>query len=352
MRVLIAGATGFIGRHVAAHLHARGHSVVGISRRRSAAFERHPEYGWIVGDLHTDLEPETWSRKLYAFDALVNCAGLHRESEDASFETVHALGPAALYRACERARVRRVVHLTVPGNAAACRSHWLATRRYAEKKLESLPLDWVVLEHPLILGEEPLAVAELPPGLTRIAPLCIADLCEAVEHALEDPAAPHRCYHLTGRRTLTAQKETGDFSELTGRPPRGAVPGPLTLLYDGACPICAYEMRRLHGLDRARRLAYCDIAAPGFDAGRYGATLDAMMGRMHAVTADGRLLVGMDAIRAAYGAVGLGWVLAPTRLPWLRRLADRAYLWFATNRYAISRWLGMRCDGACNLGPR
>jgi len=352
VRVLILGATGFIGRHVAAHLHGRGHAVVGVSRRRAAAFERYPQYGWIPGDLHCDLEPEAWSRRLHAFDAVVNCAGLHREGRDTGFETVHALGPVALYRACEAAGVRRVVHLTVPGDAAACRSHWLATRRYAERRLESLTLDWVVLEHPLILGEAPPALAELPTGIARVAPLTIADLCEAVGHALEDPAAARRHYRLTGPKTFAALKETRDFAELTGRPPHGAAPGPLTLLYDGNCPICAFEMRRLAKLDRARRLAYRDIATPGFDAGRYGTTFEAMMGRMHALTADGRMLVGMDAIRAAYSAVGFGWVLAPTRLPWLRALADRAYLWFAGNRYAISRWLGMRCEGACHLGPR
>jgi len=351
MRILILGATGFIGRHVAAHLHNHGHAVVGVSRRRAAAFERYPQYGWIPGDLHCDLEPEAWSRRLHAFDAVVNCAGLHREERDAGFETVHALGPVALYRACEAAGVRRVVHLTVPGNAAACRSHWLATRRYAERRLESLSLEWVVLEHPLIFGEAPPALAELPTGLARVAPLSIADLCEAVEHALVDAAAARRHYRLTGPKTFAALRETGDFAELTGRPPRGAAPGPLTLLYDGACPICVFEMKRLEGLDRRKgrraRLAYRDIAAPGFDAARYGTTFEAMMGRMHALTEDGRVLVGLDAIRAAYSAIGLGWVLAPTRLPGVRAVADRAYAWFAQNRYAISRWLGMRCEGSC-----
>jgi len=42
MRVLILGATGPLGGALAAHLHARGHAVVGVSRRRAEAFERHP----------------------------------------------------------------------------------------------------------------------------------------------------------------------------------------------------------------------------------------------------------------------------------------------------------------------
>jgi len=349
MRIMIVGATGFIGRHIAAHLHARGHDVIGISRRRAEAFDAHPEYGWIIGDLHRDIDPEPWRRRLFAIDAVVNCAGLHRENPEASFETVHALGPTALYRACELAGVRRVVHLTVPGDARACRSHWLATRRYAEAKLESLSLDWVVLCHPLIVGSEPHRLPQLPPGVSRFAPLSIADLCTAVEHALGDKSEVRRQYLLTGAKTFTAFKTTGDFAELTGRSPRGEEPKPLLLLYDGACPICAFEMRRLEKLDRRNRLAYDDIAAPGFDARRYGTNLEAMMGRMHAVAPDGRLLIGMDAIRAAYGAIGFGWLLAPTRWPWLRRLADRAYLWFAANRYGISRRLGMRCEAGCKV---
>ena len=294
MRVLIVGATGYIGRHVAAHLHGRGHAVVGVSRRRAAAFERYAGYGWIAGDLHRDLEPDAWRRRLYAFDAVVNCAGIARETSDASFETVHALGPSALYRACEGIGVRRVLHVTPDGDPAASRSPALATRHYAERKLESLDLDWVVLAH-----EEGVPVEKL---------------CEGVAEALEGAEVRRR---------------------LTLRAPR------TLLLYDGACPICSSEMRRLAGLDRRKRLDFVDIAVPGFDAARYGTTREAMMGRMHALAPDGALLVGMDAIRAAYHAVGLGWLLSPTRWPLVRRLADRGYLAFARNRYAISRRLGL-----------
>ena len=138
MRVLIVGASGCIGRQVAAHLHSRGHAVVGVSRRRAEAFERYADYGWIAGDLHRDLEREAWRRRLHAFDAVVNCAGLAKEAPGASFETVHALGPVALYAACERAGVRRVVHLTPDGDPMAIRSHALATRHYAERRLQSL----------------------------------------------------------------------------------------------------------------------------------------------------------------------------------------------------------------------
>ena len=48
---------------------------------------------------------------------------------------------------------------------------------------------------------------------------------------------------------------------------------------------------------------------------------------------DGRVVRGVEVFRAAYAAVGLGWLWWPTRLPGLRALADAAYRVFAARRY-------------------
>ena len=114
---------------------------------------------------------------------------------------------------------------------------------------------------------------------------------------------------------------------------------PLTLLYDGACPICRLEMDRLAELDGLRRLAFVDVAAPGFDAGKYGAKLEDMQRLIHAVRPDGTLVVGVEVFRLAYGAVGWGLLFAPTALPGISTLAERAYAVFARNRYRVSALL-------------
>lgn len=59
---------------------------------------------------------------------------------------------------------------------------------------------------------------------------------------------------------------------------------------------------------------------------------------IHAVLADGRIVSGMDAIRAAYRAIGLGWLVAPTGWPLLRPFFDGLYSRVARNRQAISRF--------------
>lgn len=125
------------------------------------------------------------------------------------------------------------------------------------------------------------------------------------------------------------------------------------LLIDGQCPLCAREAALLRRLDRGRgRLQLLDIAEPGFDAAEYGATFQDVMGQIHGVTSEGVLVTGVEAFRRAYAAVGLGWVLAPTRWPGLRWLADRLYAWFAANRLRLTGRPGVCETGRCTTAPQ
>ena len=52
-------------------------------------------------------------------------------------------------------------------------------------------------------------------------------------------------------------------------------------------------------------------------------------------------------VRRLYAAAGLGWLLAPTAWPGLRRLADWAYALFARNRLALTGRSGCTA-GSCS----
>ena len=74
MRILLTGATGFIGRHIAQALLAGGHEVVGCSRRRNDALHRYPDLGWIKADLATDVSVDAWRPRLTGFGAEIGRA--------------------------------------------------------------------------------------------------------------------------------------------------------------------------------------------------------------------------------------------------------------------------------------
>ena len=111
----------------------------------------------------------------------------------------------------------------------------------------------------------------------------------------------------------------------------------VTVLFDGDCPLCVREIDMLRRRNHEGRLGLIDIADDDFRASDYGVDHATLMARIHAVLPDGTLIEGVEVFRRAYAAVGLGWLLAPTAWPGLRRLADAAYRFFARNRL---RWTG------------
>jgi predicted DCC family thiol-disulfide oxidoreductase YuxK len=123
-------------------------------------------------------------------------------------------------------------------------------------------------------------------------------------------------------------------------------PWQIRVLYDGDCPLCSREIRFLEKVDRGRgRIQFEDIAEPSFDPGAYGLDAREAMARIHGVLPEGTVIEGVEVFRRAYAAVGLGWLMAPTRWTGLRRLAELAYRIFARNRL---RWTGRAF--ACEAG--
>ncbi len=121
----------------------------------------------------------------------------------------------------------------------------------------------------------------------------------------------------------------------------------IRVLYDGGCPLCMREIHALGRLDRGRgRISFEDIAAPGFNPAAYSLSYEALMSRIHGVLPDGTLLEGVEVFRRLYSAVGLGWLVAPTRWPVLRGIFDASYRVFARNRL----WLTGREEAACGPG--
>jgi predicted DCC family thiol-disulfide oxidoreductase YuxK len=132
---------------------------------------------------------------------------------------------------------------------------------------------------------------------------------------------------------------------------------PLEFLYDGNCPICRYDVVRLHQADREGRIIFIDVTAPEFEPQAYGRTRQMLLARIHARRADGVIVEGPEVFRLALTALGYGWLVAPTRWPLLSQITDFCYSWFARHRGSLARRFGgfysrltPECDLTCHQG--
>ena len=202
-KMLVLGAGGFVGRAIAARLSDSGHEVV---EGRSAEF-----------DFTTLLKPADWLPHLAGVDAVVNAVGVLRDSTRRPMEAVHEHAPIALFEACAKAGVRRVVQISALGIAGSD-TLYARSKRAADEHLLALReqgrLDATVLRPSIVFGRGGASsqlfmnLARLPllllPGAALralVQPIAVQDLAETVARLVDTPGPA--LLSVVGPRALT-----------------------------------------------------------------------------------------------------------------------------------------------------
>ncbi len=112
------------------------------------------------------------------------------------------------------------------------------------------------------------------------------------------------------------------------------MPAPFTVWFNTKCPVCdagiAWQRKRLARAARMGAIEFRDINLEPDALRRFGADLNDVRRRLHAVDAEGRLYVGADCAAEIWRRTpGHEWLAAFVRLPLARLLARLAYDRFA-----------------------
>ena len=153
MLVALTGGTGFVGRHIAATLVARGHRVRVLARDPARArflSDRNVEV--VAGGL---ADRAALDRLASGADALIHLVGIIVEQGVQTFTAVHVAGTEALLAAARHARVRRFVHMSAVGardEPGATPYH--RTKRRAEQLVRDSGLSHAIFRPSIINGPE------------------------------------------------------------------------------------------------------------------------------------------------------------------------------------------------------
>jgi len=254
VQVLVTGATGFTGGHLARTLAARGDTVRALVRDTGRARDlRDAGIELVPGDLRDAAALETAVRGVRV---VYNIAAIYRQA-GVSTDTYRAVNATAVRRVVEaaaRAGVRRVVHCStvgVHGDVAhppadedaplnpgdMYQETKLEGERLARQAGERLDIDVTIVRPTGIYGPGDRRLLKLFRGVARgFFPILgrgeiyyhltyIDDLVEGFRRCAESPAAAGRTYILAGGEVTTLNELVSRIARVAGvHPPRLHLP--------------------------------------------------------------------------------------------------------------------------------
>ncbi|MFC5477464.1 SDR family oxidoreductase [Massilia suwonensis] len=153
MRILLTGASGFIGQQLLQALLLEGHHVVCAVRSPKKSAD--PRLSYVHADFANDTDKSIWLARLSGIEAVINTVGIFRESGRQIFERLHTLAPRALFAACaESEDVRTVIQLSALGADAEADSAYHLSKKAADDYLAALPVRAFIVQPSLVYGKE------------------------------------------------------------------------------------------------------------------------------------------------------------------------------------------------------
>ncbi len=227
-KILLTGATGFIGRHLSTALTKADYEVIPISRAVGANFNQLSQ-------------TKDWYPYLEKIDAVINAVGIIVETRTQKFDVLHTQTPLALFQACVDLNIKRVIQISALGADEHAFTPYQLSKKAADDALRTMKLDWFVLRPSLVYGFGGTSMkmfqqlSRLPiiplvgDGQYRVQPVHISDLVDAILACLKSEQ-PQQTIDVVGPASITFKDWLQSFRTHAQRKPAITLPIPFNLI--------------------------------------------------------------------------------------------------------------------------
>lgn len=227
-KVLVTGATGFVGNAVTASLSENGYTPVALVRKgsenklKTKTEIRH-------GDV---LEPESLTSALEGIHAVIHLVGIIREypSKGITFDRLHTKAAANMVNACVSSGVRRFVHMSANGTRHDAVSMYHKTKQEAEDLVKQSGLDYTIFRPSLIYGPDDSFINMLAgymrktpvfsyfgDGSYPMAPVFVEDVADCFVKSIDEKATTGMIYPLCGPENITYKELLKEVGRALGK---------------------------------------------------------------------------------------------------------------------------------------
>lgn len=227
MRIVLLGATGFVGHYLLARLSSEGHDCVALSRDRMSCRDLSilPRVELCQTDVY---DRDKLAERFRGADAVVNMVGILNESgrRGKGFHKAHVELLEGVLEACRQAGVRRFIQVSAL-NAGKGESHYLRSKGEAEELIRSAThVESTILQPSVIFGEGDsfftrfAGLLKVAPALplacpnARMQPVWVGDVAAAVARVLADESTIGETLVLVGKRDYSLH-ELVEFTACT-----------------------------------------------------------------------------------------------------------------------------------------
>ena len=239
--VTVFGGSGFLGRHVVRALARRDYRIRVAVRRPELAFHLQPigKVGQIHAVQANVRNTDSVQAAMRGSDVVVNLVGILSPAGAQSFDTVHSQASGTMAKAAAEIGAR-MVHVSAIGADAKSTSVYARSKAAGEAAVLAAVPSATILRPAVVFGPEDeftnrfafmaqiLPVLPLVGGDTRMEPVFVGDVADAVAEAVGGKTKAGATYELGGPEVLTMREIMQMILEITDRD-RPLVPLPFAL---------------------------------------------------------------------------------------------------------------------------